>query len=183
MAATRNAGATYVIPSENEWYKAAYYKGGSTNAGYWLYPTKSDSMPSNVLSPTGTNNANFHDDNGTGNHGYTDPMNYLTSVGAFAASPGPCGTFDQGGDLLQWNETSVWNPNAYNTPDFVRGLRGGSFTTPAGGLTAYRYLAPGPTAESFNIGFRVAMVPEPGSLAMLAGAALAASLCWRRRRT
>ena len=28
MAITRNAGATYFIPSENEWYKAAYYKGG-----------------------------------------------------------------------------------------------------------------------------------------------------------
>ena len=27
MAITRNAGATYFIPSENEWYKAAYYKG------------------------------------------------------------------------------------------------------------------------------------------------------------
>ena len=25
MAITRNAGATYFIPSENEWYKAAYY--------------------------------------------------------------------------------------------------------------------------------------------------------------
>ena len=27
MAITRNAGATYFIPSENEWYKAAYYNG------------------------------------------------------------------------------------------------------------------------------------------------------------
>ena len=49
MAITRNAGATYFIPSENEWYKAAYYKGGGTNAGYWLYPTKSNTAPSNVL--------------------------------------------------------------------------------------------------------------------------------------
>ena len=42
MAITRNAGATYFIPSENEWYKAAYYKGGGTNAGYWTYPTQSN---------------------------------------------------------------------------------------------------------------------------------------------
>ena len=42
MAVTRNTGATYFIPSENEWYKAAYYKGGSTNAGYWTYPTQSN---------------------------------------------------------------------------------------------------------------------------------------------
>ena len=31
---TKNPGATCWIPSENEWYKAAYYKGGGTNAGY-----------------------------------------------------------------------------------------------------------------------------------------------------
>ena len=27
LTETRNAGATYFIPSENEWYKAAYYRG------------------------------------------------------------------------------------------------------------------------------------------------------------
>ena len=64
----RNAGAKYFLPSENEWYKAAYYKGGGTNAGYWLYPTRSDTPPSNVLSATGTNNANFYDG------GYTIPQ-------------------------------------------------------------------------------------------------------------
>ena len=58
----RKANAKYVIPSENEWYKSAYYdpnKGGSGVAGYWLYDTRSDSTPSNLLSSAGTNNANF----------------------------------------------------------------------------------------------------------------------------
>ena len=59
LTETRNAGATYFIPSENEWYKAAYYKGGGTNAGYWTYPTQSNTAPSNTLSATGTNNANY----------------------------------------------------------------------------------------------------------------------------
>jgi len=94
---TRNAGATYVIPTENEWYKAAYYN--PSNASYWLYSTQSNTAPSNVLSATGTNNANFC------NSGYTDPTNYLTPVGAFAGSPGPYGTFDMGGDVWQWLET------------------------------------------------------------------------------
>ena len=71
MAVTRNAGATYFIPSENEWYKAAYYKGGSSNAGYWTYPTKSNTAPVNILSLTGPNNANFYDENHTGNGGTT----------------------------------------------------------------------------------------------------------------
>ena len=41
----RNSGATYSIPTENEFYKAAYYVGGGTNAGYWTYPTKSLTQP------------------------------------------------------------------------------------------------------------------------------------------
>ena len=57
MAIGRNAGATYFIPSENEWYKAAYFN--PSNGTYWTYPTQSNSTPSNVLSATGTNNANL----------------------------------------------------------------------------------------------------------------------------
>ena len=52
----KNSGATYWIPTENEWYKAAYYKGGNTNAGYWTYPTQSNSTPSRVAAQqTGSN--------------------------------------------------------------------------------------------------------------------------------
>jgi surface protein len=35
----------YSLPSDNEWFKAAYYKGGSTNAGYWTYATRSYDAP------------------------------------------------------------------------------------------------------------------------------------------
>lgn len=45
---SRNNSAIYFIPNENEWYKAAYYKGGSTNAGYWSYATQSDTVPNCV---------------------------------------------------------------------------------------------------------------------------------------
>jgi YVTN family beta-propeller protein len=45
---TKNEGAKYWIPSENEWYKAAYYKGGSADAGYWTYATQSDNLPALV---------------------------------------------------------------------------------------------------------------------------------------
>ena len=47
-AVTKNSGALYYIPNENEWYKAAYYKGGSTNAGYWTYATQSNVAPTAV---------------------------------------------------------------------------------------------------------------------------------------
>lgn len=51
---------SYWIPDENEWYKAAYYKGGSSNAGYWKYATQSDDLPDSVIvnqTGDGTNTA------------------------------------------------------------------------------------------------------------------------------
>jgi formylglycine-generating enzyme required for sulfatase activity len=152
LAVTRNANADYVIPTENEWYKAAYYN--PTNSSYYLYPTQSNSQPSNVLSATGTNNANFY------NNGYTDPMNYLTAVGAFADSSSPYGTYDQGGDVTQWNE-SVYAGSS-------RGFRGGSVSGVVRGLQSGSIGSVSPSDVSVNNGFRVAQVPEPASVGILA---------------
>ena len=174
MAITRNAGAVDFIPSENEWYKAAYYN--PSNASYWLYPTQSNTAPINILSSTGTNNANFADIYGTGNGHDTDPPNYLTPVGAFAGSPGPYGTYDMGGDVWQWNEENV----------------DGEYREICGGCwgNGYYYLATydcrsddNPSDGDSGIGFRVASsVPEPSTLVLLAiGAISLLGYAWRRR--
>jgi formylglycine-generating enzyme required for sulfatase activity len=47
----RSTCAEYFLPSENEWYKTAYYKGGNTNntnANYWTYATRSNVDPESV---------------------------------------------------------------------------------------------------------------------------------------
>jgi formylglycine-generating enzyme len=176
MAITRNAGATYFIPTEDEWYKAAYYKGGGSNTGYWFYPTQSNTVPSHVLSSTGTNNANF----ATGDipTGCTDPANRLTTVGAFAASPGPYGTYDMGGDVFQWNETSI--SGSFGP---CRGVRGGMWSDYHAYMASYTRGYYTPTFEYFYLGFRVASVPEPGSIALvLAGAIALLAYVWRARR-
>jgi formylglycine-generating enzyme required for sulfatase activity len=175
MTETRNTGATYFIPTENEWYKADYYNGGNTGAGYWTYPTKSNTAPINTLPDTG-NHANFYDAYGTGNGGYTDPTNILTPVGAFSQSPGPYGTYDQGGDLFQWNEANVTGSS--------RGLRGGSWGLYSNDLASYIRDDLDPTYEGSDVGFRVASSaasPEPGGIAMLLAGALAFGI-WRLRR-
>jgi formylglycine-generating enzyme required for sulfatase activity len=133
---TRNSGAAYFLPSDNEWYKAALYKGGSQNAGYWTYETRSDATPSNTLSATGTDNANYF------SGAYSDPTNYLTPVGAFAASPGPYGTYDMGGDVWQWTES--------------RGLRGGSWYDPFTHMASGGSWGLSPTGWGSQFGFRVA---------------------------
>jgi formylglycine-generating enzyme len=171
MLIIRNTGAIYFIPTEDEWYKAAYYKGGGTGAGYWLYPTRSNTAPSNVLSTTGTNNANVLDSN----FNFADPTNYLTPVGYFAGSPGPYGTFDQGGDVFQWNETTFRGS--------YRGVRGGSFALDESFLLSSCLEYDKPTNMYEDSGFRVAEVPEPGSIALLlAGGTCLLGCAWRWRK-
>ena len=163
----RNTGWKWAVTSEDEWHKAAYYKGGSANAGYWLYPTQSNTAPGNNMADPNGNNANYY--TGSGNYPI-DNGKYTTVVGEFQNSASAYGTFDQGGNLWEWNEAIV-----YQGSDYVfRGLRGGSFND---GLTddylqsSFRYNCDyDPAVEYYWVGFRVSeVVPEPSSFIVLAG--------------
>lgn len=144
LAIMRMPDATWVIPSEDEWYKAAYYNAG--NRLYYDYPTSTHLAPSNVLSNPDLdpgNNANFYD------FGYTIYVPYYrTIVGDFENSQGPYGTFDQGGNAWEWTEAVVAGTH--------RGLRGGSFDDYEEDLlAANRGTYDDPTVGTFSYGFRV----------------------------
>ena len=165
MAVTRKTDAKYVLPTEDEWYKAAYYDVNKPGgAGYWSYPTRSDTAPGNALDPSSPNSANYYDDRGKGNGSWgVGPPYYLNEVGAYAGSPSAYGTFDQGGNVWELNETAA--------SEFLRGTRGGSFGSDHDSLdAAFRNSGFGYPGEDriCYVGFRIAEVPEPATMAVLA---------------
>ncbi len=153
---TKNAGATWWIPSEDEWVKAAYYKGGGTAAGYWDYPTQSDSAPGNTIGGA-TNQANYFtlDYAVTQYAIYSETQNYLTDVGAFSSSASASGTFDQAGNVSEWND---------DVNGFSRGLRGGFWDSDNNPLLSAARVGILPTGEFGSIGFRVASVSSNASV-------------------
>jgi formylglycine-generating enzyme len=176
----RNAGWAWAVTSEDEWYKAAYYKGGSTSAGYWLYPTQSDTAPANqVLSTDPGNSANYNYNTPPGqpyqlNLSIGSPY-YRTNVGEFENSGSAYGTYDQGGNVWEWNEALPLDGDAN------RGQRGGSFNGNANVLrSSFAYIGV-PDWGSYTLGFRVSHVPEPSSIIALLGGLT--GLIRLRRRT
>ena len=150
LAIVREPGATWVIPSEDEWYKAAYHYNDGVTGNYYDYPTSSDSVPSNdLVEPIDPgNNATFYDS------GYTIGIPYCrTEGGAHENSDSPYETFDQGGNVWEWNEAVLYGS--------YRGLRGGSFAFYDIDLHAASRSYDDPADEYVVIGFRVADVSEP----------------------
>ncbi len=149
---TRAPYATWVIPSEDEWYKAAYHANDGVTGNYFTYPTGNDAPPSNqVIEPDPGNNANFWD----GGHSIGLPY-ARTVVGEFENSPSPYGAFDMGGNVQEWNEDAVTATG--------RGFRGGQFD---GGVeflrSSYRFeIIPG--VQTVLLGFRLAIVAFTGDL-------------------
>ena len=171
---TRNPGATWVLPNENEWYKAAYHKNDGVTGNYWEYPSSHDTVPNNNLPSADTGNLANWDST-------IDLVGYrLTDVGAYTLSKSPYGTFDQGGNVEEWNESFQILPDP-NDPhsNFSRGMRGGHwYTFPVHDYLAAskRHSVMSPNLSRNSHGFRVALIPEPSSLLLGALAAVGALL-------
>jgi formylglycine-generating enzyme required for sulfatase activity len=180
-----NTGATptYVIPTENEFYKAAYYSPvlNSGSGGYYTYAMQSNTRPDNQIG-SGANLANFRN-NGlysvTQSFSFDPNQNYLTDVGAFTGSGSFYGTFDQSGNVFQWNDLD-------GAAGSSRGLRGGCWNNGQLDLSSSYRLTNDPSYDDNFSGFRLASpvaVPEPSTCAMaLAGLACGGYSLFRRRR-
>jgi formylglycine-generating enzyme required for sulfatase activity len=173
-----NLGATFYIPTENQWYKAAYYKGGSTNAGYWDYATQSDTAPTAVTSgSTGIGSAgnagNF------ANFGLAADWNgqngNVTTVGTNGGA-NAYNAFDMSGNVIEWNDLT-------GAAGSSRGARGGVWDNCALLLSSSSRNTYTASNENEYFGFRLAAVPEPSTYAMaLTGLACGGYTLFRRRK-
>lgn len=206
-APVRTSGTGFVIPSQNEWIKAAYYNraGFGTNS-YWWYPTgpsipstnPEEGAPSPVtLDPTtgdvsnanGQALANFHAEEKPA--AYWCPSNQtqeacetvnpfhmpakaykkayqgsLNTVGQ-AATYGPWGTLEQGGNAVEWTDTITAPPFGVKGHRVWRRLHGGVPNAPVYQLWLSA-IGPQPQKNTFFretypwLGFRIGVIGNPG---------------------
>ena len=135
---TRNPGARFFLPNEDEWYKAAYYDPDAM--GYYDYPAGSDTIPTCDMEGEATNTANCD-----------LAVGYLVDVGSYTGAPSPYGTFDQGGNVQEWIE-NVTGP-------LTRSYRGGDAFNAVSYLAASTRTNSTPASEGAVLGFRVAWEP------------------------
>lgn len=154
----RNSNAYYFLPSEDEWYKAAYYDPNANGGtgGYWDYATGSDTAPTAVTG--GTSGAVYGQSLATGPALVTD-----------AGGLSPYGTMAQTGNVWEWGESGSTAPN--DSAGESRVFRGGAWFGNSSSLQSSFRLSLNPTDGLNSIGFRVASVPEPsGALLTVLGA-------------
>jgi len=130
-------GTIYVLPTEDEWYKAAYYK--SDGSGYSLFANGLDTLP----------------DPDDGWNYYGGPYEGPWPVGTGRQEQN--GTYDIMGNVAEWNESFIIRGGR---PAF--GERGGSFAYRGGHkdnlasfMGSYQY-TPGSLTDSF--GFRIVLL-------------------------
>lgn len=125
----RTGNGPWVIPTEDEWYKAAYYDPAkSPTGGYWQYANRGDECPA----PDGRMAAGM-----------------IAQVGSlFGEQPSAYGTIDQCGNVREWTESRLGT-------EFV--LRGLVLSELDKGKDGSRMLVGAGYADAYT-GFRVARI-------------------------
>ena len=191
-APAKNLGAQFYIPTENEWYKAAYYKGSGTNAGYWQYATQVTGTAPIAVGATGVGTGtsggvspvitgNFANNNNAADWNSLDGN--VTTVGT-NGGPSAYGAFDMNGNVFEWNDLT-------GAAGSSRGLRGGAFDFPASFQSSSDRLEQVTSTVNQSVGFRLASplsgpsgVPEidPAGLGSVAALVTGVLALLERRR-
>lgn len=148
----RNSLARYFLPSADEWYKAAFYD--PVTDAWFDYPNGMDIPPVAVASGTDANTAVYNQ---------AGPADVL-----FAGGASPFGTVGQAGNVSEWEESEGDLLNDMSSER--RGVRGRDWSMGLPELVAISLSSASrgkslPFNEPVNVGFRIASVPEPPSVA------------------
>lgn len=166
--ATNSEGLVYYIPSETEWVKAGYYKGGGSDAGYWGYPTQHNEAPANGQGDS-SNQANYRTLATGWKPRYSNPV--LTPVDYFEETSSFYGCRDMGGNVAEW--TTTFGGKSYYTDNRANMVvRGGSWNAEYSifynnELMLLRTAATpcyAPEVRTSTIGFRIAVSVPKSSL-------------------
>jgi formylglycine-generating enzyme required for sulfatase activity len=168
-AVVREPDAIWAIASEDEWYKAAYHRNDGVTGNYWSNPTAANGAVSNLLvDPDPGHNA-------TCRANQIDTIGapyYRTEGGAHENSESPYGTFDQGGNVMEFTE-------AVPESD-IRRMRGGSWSQGCSQVASNQIDDVMHSSDQFNdLGFRVVTLAEPSQpqpVPALSGRGLLAAL-------
>lgn len=170
----RSKRTRFVLPTSNEWYKAAYFN--PSNGTYYDFPTGSNTAPVAVSSGTLANTAVYGQSEFQGSA-------EVDKAGGLS----PYGVMGLGGNVWEWEETSFDLNNNSGSKD--RALRGGHWYEGSSYLSStFRGNGGGPFFSDGRVGFRVAMVtpssgevPEPTSIAIFGLGALGLAYHARRK--
>jgi hypothetical protein len=150
----RHKDAYYFLPSEDEWYKAAYHKNDGVTANFWDYATASNAIPTPVASGTEPGTAIY-------NNTVAFPWE-VDDVGGLSAY----GTRGQSGNVWELLESAFDGVNDFSARS--RTFRGGSWVRGEDSLRSSSRLSSAPELEG-GLGFRVASVPEPSPAMVMIG--------------
>lgn len=141
-----NDNLAYVLPTEDEWYKAAFFK--SDASGYSLYATGSDNDIDLIHgTPSGWN---YKSMSGVYVNGEPNYM-WVTGFGGEEQN----GTYDMMGNVWEWCE-SIYDGELVEMSERV--FRGGGALDVKGHLRSYTRGFPAETTERNTLGFRVASI-------------------------
>jgi formylglycine-generating enzyme len=141
VGAKRLPGARVWVPSEDEWYKAAYFQleqDGGPPGCYWQYPMRTSDTP--VTAEKGLEQPNAAS--------FSRKFSGIMPVGSLVNATSPCGAYDMGGNVWEWTEGIVFESK--------RVLRGGAAAHNAEKLRSTVRSNAIPTKTYPDTGFRLA---------------------------
>ena len=160
----RNVGATVFLPSADEWYKAAFYNGSA----YTTWQTNSNTTPTATLTFSTANAANV-----------ASVTASPVAVGSYTnSSVSAYGMYDMLGNVTEITDTA----NGASAAQF-RALGGGFGASVSSWNSTANAIFQSSTFSNQSYGFRVAAVPEPGTIALaITGMLGMVGMGWLKRR-